>query len=163
MCIHFEDLAHVRPFLGPRSCVSISRTSLMCVHFQNLAHVRPPTQPRISCIFQPQLEDSGTEQQSVLSNPRQIQYKTKTTQLVVAQLQVTQSLCFMKSKIISFVQPKPNSIQNKNNPIGCGTSPGNLVLFIYPYYSTGCPKKNCAVQNATLSLSQLRFLVVPRN
>ena len=29
--------------------------------------------------------------------------------------------------IISFVQPQPNSIQNKSNPIGCGTAPGNLV------------------------------------
>ena len=32
--------------------------------------------------------------------------------------------------IISFVQPQPNSIENKNNPIGCGTAPGNLVLEI---------------------------------
>ena len=31
--------------------------------------------------------------------------------------------------LISFVQPQPNSIQNKNNPIGCGTAPGNLVYF----------------------------------
>ena len=37
----------------------------------------------------------------------------------------------MHRTIISFVQPQPNSIQNKNNPIGCGTAPGNLVLFIY--------------------------------
>ena len=33
----------------------------------------------------------------------------------------------MHRTIISFVQPQPNSIQNKNNPIGCGTAPGNLV------------------------------------
>ena len=33
----------------------------------------------------------------------------------------------MHRTIISYVQPKPNSIQNKNNPIGCGTAPGNLV------------------------------------
>ena len=32
----------------------------------------------------------------------------------------------MHRTIISFVQPQPNSIQNKNNPIGCGTAPGNL-------------------------------------
>ena len=31
--------------------------------------------------------------------------------------------------IISFVQPQPNSIQNKNNQIGCGTAPGNLVII----------------------------------
>ena len=30
-------------------------------------------------------------------------------------------------RTISFVQPQPNLIQNKNNPIGCGTAPGNLV------------------------------------
>ena len=35
----------------------------------------------------------------------------------------------MHRTILSFVQPQPNSIQNKNNPIGCGTAPGNLVLF----------------------------------
>ena len=33
----------------------------------------------------------------------------------------------MHRTTISFVQPQPNSIQNKNNPIGCGTAPGNLV------------------------------------
>ena len=33
----------------------------------------------------------------------------------------------MHRTIISFVQPQPNSIQNNNNPIGCGTAPGNLV------------------------------------
>ena len=36
----------------------------------------------------------------------------------------------MHRTIISFVQPQPNSIQNKNNPIGCGTAPGNLVTHI---------------------------------
>ena len=35
---------------------------------------------------------------------------------------------FLKTNGISFVQPQPNSIQNKNNPIGCGTAPDNLVL-----------------------------------
>ena len=40
------------------------------------------------------------------------------------------TLCiFMHRTIISFVQPQPNSIQNKNNPIGCGTAPGNLVYL----------------------------------
>ena len=34
---------------------------------------------------------------------------------------------FMHRTINSFVQPQPNSIQNKNNPISCGTAPGNLV------------------------------------
>ena len=38
---------------------------------------------------------------------------------------------FMHRTIISFVQPQPNSIQNKNNPIGCGTAPGNLLC---PYF-----------------------------
>ena len=32
----------------------------------------------------------------------------------------------------NFVQPQPNSIQNKNNPIGCGTVPGNLVCYNLP-------------------------------
>ena len=36
----------------------------------------------------------------------------------------------MHRTIINFVQPQPNSIQNKNNPIGCGTAPGNLVETI---------------------------------
>ena len=36
--------------------------------------------------------------------------------------------------IISFVQPQPNSIQNKNNPIGCGTVPGNLVCRFSAFY-----------------------------
>ena len=36
----------------------------------------------------------------------------------------------MHRTIISFVQPQSNSIQNKNNPIGCGTAPGNLVMII---------------------------------
>ena len=35
--------------------------------------------------------------------------------------------------IISFVQPQPNAIQNKNNPIGCGTVPGNLVGHYYQF------------------------------
>ena len=26
---------------------------------------------------------------------------------------------------------KTNSIQNKNNPIGCGTAPGNLIADIF--------------------------------
>ena len=34
---------------------------------------------------------------------------------------------FMHRTKIRFVQPQPNSKQNKNNPIGCGTVPGNLV------------------------------------
>ena len=37
----------------------------------------------------------------------------------------------MHRTIISFVQPQPNSIQNKNNPIGCGTAPGNLHHLSY--------------------------------
>ena len=37
---------------------------------------------------------------------------------------------FRHRTIISFVQPLPNSIQNKNNPIGCGTAPGILVKYI---------------------------------
>ena len=35
----------------------------------------------------------------------------------------------MHRTIISFVQPQPISIQNKNSPISCGTAPGNLVAF----------------------------------
>ena len=34
--------------------------------------------------------------------------------------------------IISFVQPQPNSIQNKNKPIWCGTAPGNLAYHLSP-------------------------------
>ena len=36
----------------------------------------------------------------------------------------------MHRTILSFVPPQPNSILKKNNPIGCGTAPGNLV-YIY--------------------------------
>ena len=36
----------------------------------------------------------------------------------------------MHRTIIRFVQPQPNSIQNKNNTIGCGTAPGNLVICL---------------------------------
>ena len=46
----------------------------------------------------------------------------------VCHLISTSTRRFMHRTIISFVQPQPNSIQNKNNPIGCGTAPGNLVL-----------------------------------
>ena len=38
---------------------------------------------------------------------------------------------FPDRTIINFVQPQPNSIQNKNNPISCGTAPGNLVKYYW--------------------------------
>ena len=38
---------------------------------------------------------------------------------------------FMHRIIIGFVQPQPNSIENKNNSIGCGTALGNLVQEYY--------------------------------
>ena len=47
----------------------------------------------------------------------------------VCHLISTSTRRFMHKTIMSFVQPQPNSIQNKNNPIGCGTAPGNLVLY----------------------------------
>ena len=40
---------------------------------------------------------------------------------------LNQTRKFMHRTIISFVQPQSNSIQNINNPIGCGIAPGNLV------------------------------------
>ena len=41
----------------------------------------------------------------------------------------------MHRTIISLVQPQPNPIQNKNNPIGCGTAPGNLVhIFVFQFF-----------------------------
>ena len=61
-------------------------------------HPPPPHRPtppflfnqiQYATSFQPHLEDSCTEQLSVLFNPNQIQYKTKTIQSVVAQLRVT--------------------------------------------------------------------------
>ena len=45
----------------------------------------------------------------------------------VCNFKSTSTRRFVLRTIISFVQPQPNSIQNKNNPIGCGTAPGNLV------------------------------------
>ena len=46
-------------------------------------------QIQYATLYQPKLVDSCTEQQSVLFNPNQIQYKTKTIQLVMAQLRIT--------------------------------------------------------------------------
>ena len=46
---------------------------------------------------------------------------------------------FMHRTIISFVQPHPNSIQNKNNTILCDTAPGNLVFsfFLHRFFLVG--------------------------
>ena len=56
-------------------------------------------------------------------------YSTKLNQIQYATLFQPQleNSC---TEIISFVQPQPNLIQNKNNPIGCGTAPGNLVQSV---------------------------------
>ena len=57
-------------------------------------------------------------------------YTTKLDQNSVCSLISASTRRFMHRTIIIFVQPQPNSIQNKNNPIGCGTAPGNLVINI---------------------------------
>ena len=60
----------------------------------------------------------------------------------------------MHRTIISFVQPQPNSIKNKNknNPIGCGTAPGNLVFtFIFILGFSSCVESNLKLFQPQLS------------
>ena len=108
--------------------------------FSQLLHNQ--TQPNSGCnLVTTQLEDACQKKLSSQPNSTQFFSPDRT--------------------IISFVQPQPNSIQNKNNPIGCGTAPGNLVssfaLFFFMYYFSLTEEADFFM--ATNILNQLESMV----
>ena len=93
------------------------------------------TRPNSVCnLISTQLEDSCQKKLGQLLH-------NQTQPNSVCHLISTSTRRFMHRTIISFVQPQPNSIQNKNNPIRCGTAPGNLVIILVCIYLQNLPKK----------------------
>ena len=103
----------------------VNTSRKICGIFKGISHINPPLWSlhffiMLFYIFITNKDD----------NKKELLNQTRPNS--VCNLISTSTRRFMHRTIISFVQPQPNSIQNKNNPIGCGTAPGNLVIGFYP-------------------------------
>ena len=91
-------------------------------------HCHNPTQlnPKLGRPYFPMVKPNQTKPKPTPTFSQLLHNQTRPNS--VCNFISTSTRRFMHRTIISFVQPQPNSIQNKNNLISCGTAPGNLVF-----------------------------------